>query len=160
MARDPPKLNRGPDGVKLILSRHLPYEIFMLRHAFKRANESQDGAYDGLAFIEAFCIHARNLIDFYRDRGPQSENKAYACHFTKESYAPFKNGGPDATLYGKLSEQVAHLSYGRTWNDAENISQSERSELLRLAELPNFLLELKDVYKASFQQRSPPISTS
>lgn len=44
------------------LEEHLPYELVMLQHTFQRLQEATGN--DRNAFIESFCIHAKNLKMF------------------------------------------------------------------------------------------------
>ena len=141
----PEKLNRSVDELKEMLCEHWAYETRMLRHCFKRAAECADQL-DRNVFIEAFCIHARNLIDFYRDGLSQSDNGACARHFTEASYKPFQNGG----LYGELCEQIAN-SYNRTSTEADKIGHEARVVLAMLLERErrNFVRHLKETHQGA-----------
>ena len=66
------RLNQSVLGMKKIIDGHLPYEVDMMRDAHIRlANGIEDSNVKN-AYIEVFCIHARNLIDFFTGR---SRNK-------------------------------------------------------------------------------------
>jgi hypothetical protein len=105
------KLNQSREGMRELLIHHLRYEIDMLRCTFGRLHNPLLHECDKNAFIESFGIHARNLIDFFRGNG---KNCARAADFTVnriyEVRSLTKTELPD-DLYGKLNEQVAHLTY-------------------------------------------------
>lgn len=58
------------DTTKLdfFLTVSLPYELWMLDETFKRLNEPLTDQVIANALIESFCIHARQLIDFFENR--------------------------------------------------------------------------------------------
>jgi hypothetical protein len=89
------------------------------------------------AIIESFCVHARNLIDFFSvdSATPPQASKNYvgAKHFC-DGYAPWTKGGPNRELYGRLNAQISHLTYNRTSKDEEKIGPKEREELVELIE--------------------------
>ena len=75
-----------------IISEHLPYEIDMFRYSY---NGLRSSSYDQAKLnilIECFCMHARNLLDFFWDK--ERSNYAVARQFTIASYAPFGGASP------------------------------------------------------------------
>jgi hypothetical protein len=94
---------------KSIISEHLPYEIDMMRYAFRRLQsplQSPLQQEELNALIECFCVHARNLLDFFWDRKPRRKNYAIARHFVVDPrcYKPFDGKNPKANgLYAKLN---------------------------------------------------------
>lgn len=50
-------------GTENYLEEHLPYELSMLFHTYDRLWSTSNEA-DWNAFLEAFCVHARNLKMF------------------------------------------------------------------------------------------------
>ena len=136
-----------------IIIEHLPYEIRMLRYSFSRLQEIKEGDTDGNAFVECFCIHARNLIDFFRDRKPYSDNQACAHHFTETTYSPFQKGEIDTRLYDKVNKQIAHLTYHRSTHEKDKIGQADRNKLLKILqdEIALFSAQLKPEYKSMWR---------
>jgi hypothetical protein len=133
-----------------IVRQHLPYEIDMLEYTFRElALPSRDQGKVNV-LIECFCLHARNLIDFFWKDEPLSGSMACATHFTSPEYA--NRRGPDlrkSPLYGKLSTQIVHLSYKRTIDTAEKIGPEDRQRLKALieAEIKAFPTFMREPYK-------------
>jgi hypothetical protein len=105
-------------------------------------------SYGALSYvIEAFCIHARNLIKFFDENG-QSKDDVRAKHFCN-NYACWTLGGPSKDLRRRLNKHVAHLTYDRSAQNEDKVGDNEQLELIRLIDreieiLRNFL---KDPYK-------------
>jgi hypothetical protein len=116
-----------------IIARHFPYEIDMLRYCFQQLNkDTPRERLMNYVLHESFCVHARNLIDFFYD---DKINRPTARHFTKSDYEPFGGENPkENPIYGRLNEQINHLSWHRTEDDYDNIGPSERKELYDLIE--------------------------
>jgi hypothetical protein len=73
-----------------------------------------------------------------------------ARHFTDAQYQAWAAGRPDGRLTGKLSRQVAHLTYDRTSDNAQKIGARERQELFDLIcreAMTNFQTHLRKPYK-------------
>jgi hypothetical protein len=138
-----------------ILEEHLPYEIMMLRYAFDQLQTLERGLLAN-AFIETYCLHARNLIDFFwADASPKGRTPT-ANHFTTRDY--LKVRGPDVRrgdLYAELNHQIAHLSYNRTRNHREKIDGRDRAILLQAIEaaVSEFGQHLRDEYKQYWRAR-------
>jgi hypothetical protein len=99
-----------------ILAEHLPYEVQMLNFSFEVLCWTPGilGQLPVNALIESFCIHARNLIDFFTEQSVSPKNYAGAKHYVGASW--IASGDSDYksdSIYGKLNEQIAHLTYGR-----------------------------------------------
>jgi hypothetical protein len=145
-----------------IISEHLPYEIHMLRHAYDKLQSSSHGQATDNGLIECFCLHARNLLDFFRDQ--KHSNYAVAREFTTASYNPFDGTNPKSSggLYGKLNDQITHLSYRRTNNPAAKIGPDERVFLKNLIEkeIDNFSNHVDGAYRPLWKvQAEAPVST-
>ena len=78
------KLNRTLAGLDEVLSKHLQYEIHMLGFTYGALRQPVEKS-TGYALIESFCIHARNLIDFFREDAPRTGTNAVARHFTDDT---------------------------------------------------------------------------
>jgi hypothetical protein len=79
-------------GKDKIISEMLPYEIDLLRYAYRRLQSASHGQSTLNVLIECFCLHARNLLEFFSGR-PRS-NYAVAREFTRASYKPFGGASP------------------------------------------------------------------
>lgn len=111
---------------------HLPYEMLMLYFT----HDSLQRPVHVLAansFIESFCVHARNLLDFFYNvkYADQSRLRLTAVHFvTSESlFAKKRKFGKEiGPLYKKLHEQIFHMGQ-RSSQIQGKISPAERQKL-------------------------------
>ena len=135
--------------VELVIE-HLRYEYEMLEYSFERLTEpGLDRNYNN-AMTESFCIHARNLIDFFWGDRPLSGDTPSATHFTVKDYAKLRGDDPrNRTIYGKLNTEIAHLSYSRAMDKARKISHHDRMALKTLIEpeIANFYANLREPYR-------------
>lgn len=133
-------------------SKHLPYEITMLRGSHRLLRRLDDlGARDDAertdlanALIESFCVHARNLIDFLKGK-----NQDFKPHqFTVATYAP-PAGTIARNAITQINEQISHLTRGRTTSAEEKINAPRRLEILMALEdaIDAFNAGLTDEYK-------------
>lgn len=109
------------DEINNCLTYHLPYEIDMLRVAAGRLKEVKERGTDTNILIEVFCVHARNLIEFFDARREQpGDFKAYQ----------FANGytcGVDLEdQRRRINKRIAHLTTERVrGDDNDKISVDE-----------------------------------
>src|SRR5438552_15746243 len=104
-----------------IFKEHLHYEIDMLLATFVRLLAPVSDPVVANALIESFCIHGRNLDDFFLGRrGAKAEMYANA------SYAPYIGGQISATLDKNLKPQIAHMSSAWTSHPAPKIHLNGR----------------------------------
>jgi hypothetical protein len=78
------------------------------------------------ALIEAFCLHARNLIEFFEKKTDKYATGEYQAffHTSKKNIAKIKR---------KINIQISHLIYGeRATNDASKIGPDDRAEVLNI----------------------------
>jgi hypothetical protein len=71
------------------------------------------------ALIEAFCLHARNLIEFFAEEGRKYTTAEYQafCHISTNKINSIKN---------KINVQISHMIYeGRSTNSVDK-NQSYR----------------------------------
>lgn len=129
----------------------LVYEVDMLRHTYNFLGKPIPSRELANAIIESFCVHARNLIDFFSEpsdalSGPLKGHVA-ARHFC-DGYTPWTEGGPGNDLKARLNNQISHLTYHRTTNDEKKIGRKERLALIRIIEreLKIFKKYLKEPY--------------
>jgi hypothetical protein len=116
---------------------HLPYEMLMLYFT----HDSLRRPVHTLAansFIESFCVHARNLLDFFHNvkHADQSRLRLTAAHFvpSESRFAKKKKLGKEiGRLYKKLHEQIFHMGQ-RSSQIQEKISPVERQKLFDFIE--------------------------
>lgn len=138
----------------LIIFEMLPYGIDMLRHAYGRLQSASHGQATANILIECFCLHARNLLDFFWDK--KHSNHAVAREFTTPSYNPFGGVSPKTNgVYRKLHDQILHLTYGRTDVMEEKIGHQQRAELKNLIEkeIDNFGIHIDASYRHLWNRR-------
>jgi hypothetical protein len=149
------ELKQTKEGLMEAFEHHLAYEIQMLR--FTNFLLSVPAFSKGVAnaLIEAFCIHARNLIDFFNQQSETPGGSDYmgARHFCRKEYKSFPNGDLDTKLTGKLSQQIAHLTYNRSAKGEDKIGPDERKELMKAieGEIELFANHLRSPYKAAWK---------
>jgi hypothetical protein len=100
--------------------------------AIKRRDEGEETRAKIARRYECFCLHARNLINFFWEDKPPNAKDAVARHFTDASYNPFGGICPQEKtrgLYGKLNKQITHITYDRTNDEAEKLGSDDREFL-------------------------------
>jgi hypothetical protein len=91
--------------------------------------------------IESFCVHARNLIEFF-----QENHRRY----TDGSYQPFSTAKQELdTVVLRLNNQISHLKIGRTIVTSDKIDIKERAKILNMLsrEIAQFKAHLTGGYK-------------
>jgi hypothetical protein len=148
------KLNQSPGGLNSIIEHHLRYEVQMLRYTHRRLGVKFSNKCEENACIESFCIHARNLIDFLGGKLNDDGKYAAASHFA-DGYSVQEVPGK---LYGKLSEQIVHITYNRSDNDEEKLGPDDRKRLFELIdkEIQIFIRRLKEQYRPLWQEPEIP----
>jgi hypothetical protein len=115
-----------------------------------------------IPFIECFCVHARNLLDFFWDDRAKKDH-AIARHFVANTscYKPFGGVSPKGTSYGKLNAQIVHLTYNRTDDPADKIKHEERVSLRRLIEkeIDNFSKHIEAQYRPLWKRQGQKVSS-
>ena len=100
------------------------------------------------------CSRLKSL-DFFWDQ--KHANYAVARDFTAtSSYSPFGGVSPKKNrLYGKLNEQITHLTYGRTDDPAAKIGPQERAAVKELIEkeIDNFSSHIDAPYQRLWKPR-------
>jgi hypothetical protein len=141
--------------LKQYWSEHLPYELEMLRSTHAYLSLPHGRVIDN-ALIESFCIHARNLIHFYRGK-----DDVQASHFTKSRTYKVKHVGahqPDigTLLYNKLNRQIAHMTNSRTIVLTDKIGIEDRDKLLNAIEQETKIFEaaVDGTFRSSVDSRT------
>jgi hypothetical protein len=134
----------SPASADELLGYHLVYEIWMLREIYQRCPHANDKVINN-ALLESFCVHARNLIEFFEKR---------AKIYTEASYLPYATSNISQKqrqkMQRRINTQISHLIHdGRTANDLEKINPRERAEILNMlsAEIAEFKANLAQRYK-------------
>jgi hypothetical protein len=112
----PSRLKRKPEDLRNA-SGALYYELWMLNECVRLDDENKNSQDKPLknAFIESFCVHARNLLDFFCDPNPL-ENDIYYKDFLKIN--PNNEFTPSFTIDLKVTNEnlnvyLSHLSHKR-----------------------------------------------
>jgi len=101
---------RTPDQAQLgQYLHHVRYEWNMLARTWDRLESKHDPVITN-ALIESFCIHARNLIEFYRNKKGYLNAKDFAGGTYKAKFVAPTSGEIGTKLHAKLNQQVAHLT--------------------------------------------------
>lgn len=137
-------------------TEHLPYEVSMLRAAYELAR-AQKPAAEHNALVELFLLHARNLIEFYKDR-PSCDFDPRM--FTNASFQLNRDFIPDA-LAARINRQVSHLTAKRISQSADELGPRDWALILRALEeeMNRFAKALTKDYAEKWllhQQKPPP----
>jgi hypothetical protein len=138
---------------EVLLGHHLVYEINMLRETYERCPKEGVEISDGViknVLIESFCIHARNLIEFFQNEG----NYKYK-RYSNSQYKSFSivDDGRITSIKGLLNDQISHLIYRgkqrRIVEKSEQISDDHRAHIFNIvaAEIGRFKIHLGHAYK-------------
>jgi hypothetical protein len=104
------------------LGDHLPYELLMLRHAYRQMLVDRY-ALDWNAFYEAFVVHARILFEFLMNEG--GPNNFKARDFSSEFIAK-KCDTVQRLINQHLHWQVFHFGKQRKSDDEDKVGNEER----------------------------------
>jgi hypothetical protein len=127
-----------------IIDEHLPYEVQMLNFTFAALCTGPNvlGQLPINAFLESFCIHARNLIDFFAEQGTSAKRSAGAKHYIGASWRAFDGKNVKSEpFYGRLNNQIAHITYSREKDPTKKIGGSDITRIKQLldAEVKRFV---------------------
>lgn len=138
-----------------ILREHLPYELWMLRETYARLKSPPADDVLRNALIEAFCIHARQLLEFF-----ENKQALHAKVFTGGIYEAAHLSGLTNSDRDKLNTQIAHLTAKRTTDPTEKIGHSMREHYLMALEreAQNFEGKLTSEFQGMF--RATPTSSA
>jgi hypothetical protein len=137
-----------------MLDEHLPYEISMMMAMHDQAQGPLDQL-TGNVVIESFCIHARNLFEFFikTSNGGEKNNYAFARAFVPK-FVEFKDPNAKSAeerLFRKICAQISHLSFNRVkGNDPNKLrTDHEVPEVKRLsgAEIAEFVRQIPPDHK-------------
>jgi polyphosphate kinase len=129
--------------------KHVGYELDMLVYTFdklllvERLVERSFQAGQVNALIEAFCVHARNLDEFFQGSGRADTLKAQT--FADSRYKPRPNDKERKDIMRKINKQISHLTEQRTSVVEEKFGPADRAKLysILIAEADNFTRHLQ-----------------
>jgi len=111
------------------IKKHLSYEIWMLCETYeltcklKEEPETDEERIDANMKIESFCVHARNLYEFFLKATPRDE-------YVPRGFTPAKANYDEPVRL--LNTQISHLIYeGRTDKPAKLIDGADRLGMLK-----------------------------
>jgi hypothetical protein len=143
---------------KELLECHYRYEQDMLRATYAAISRYEDKAIQN-ALIESFCVHARNLIEFFeapsKTRRAKGKEIYRAMDYADETFQPLRDFGDVKKLNGLLNTQIAHLIYGgRTCDLDKKISNDHRAELVKIIQQKS--AEFKKSLRSDYQELDVP----
>jgi len=111
------------------IKEHLAYEIYMLRASYAAFHiPGLDGFFLD-SMIEVFCVHARNLLEFFRDDVKGADPRTFAS-----GYRPLSEDDETTNrIYERICAQITHLSARRTHGEPK-IDTFERRKAYELIE--------------------------
>jgi hypothetical protein len=125
--------------------KHLSYEVRMLGEMRSKlqAGEFND-QWTANALIEAFCIHARNLNEFFVEQSSHRDILK-ASSFADSNYKRPRTTKRRRALFAKINKQISHLTNKRTSAARYKIDDKQREAMFTLlyADLKRFDLHLK-----------------
>jgi hypothetical protein len=131
--------------LKEVIEHHLPYEIRMLFETYGLAAAAPLGS-SRIAFVEAFCIHARVLHEFLTGKkGTGGRAKEVTV-----GYQPLAIRRIDPKIIRLLSSHVAHLTLERS-TDSGKLIRSDIRNMLLIA-LADELMELRRHLRPEFRR--------
>jgi hypothetical protein len=135
------------------IEEHLPYEFSMLEHTFQRLHQVQEPA-DWNAFLESFCIHARNVKDFFiGDRGA-ANNGVIANDLI--SFVNLRIPNALTGTFQRLNEQITHMSRHRPTDGNAKFTRAHAEKVMAWLrpQLEKFLNDLSPYDKEQWNAAS------
>ena len=87
--------------------------------------------WDVNALIKSFCVHARNLNEFFLEEG-RHWDLLKASYFTDANYRLPRKTKRRAALFKKIDRQIAHLTRKRTSAARNKIDEQQREAMFAL----------------------------
>jgi hypothetical protein len=135
---------------KKMLGHFIPYEVGMMRALHRRLAAGSPSRLCRNADIESFHVHARNLMEFFKD---DKQCCIDPRTFTTRDYRVQGNFIPKK-LEDKISQQIVHLTHERTDVEADKLSDAERDQTLKCIEkqIERFEKELQPNLRPLWQE--------
>ena len=94
--------------------KQLVYEVQMLGYTRRKLQTREfDGQWTANTLIKSFCLHARNLNEFFLEEG-RHKDLLKASAFADADYKRPRNTRRRRALFSKINKQIAHLTKKRT----------------------------------------------
>lgn len=122
------------------LVKHLRYEVQMLGDTWAKISARDfDGQTAQNALIESFCIHARNLNEFFVEESKWADTLK-ASSFVDAGYKRPRSTKRRKALFSKINKQIAHLTKNRTSVARHKIGEKQMLDMFVLLyrDLVNF----------------------
>ena len=111
-----------------LIGEHLSYEIKMLHETRKALRgEPVSSQVIANALMESFCLHARNLNEFFLEVIRPDTLKA--SDFATSDYRRPENHEDRRALFQKINKQVHHMTTERTSVPEDKIGPADREEM-------------------------------
>lgn len=112
-----------------LVGEHLAYEIIML-HEMRKALRGEPVPPNMIAnaMMESFCLHARNLNEFFLEKSNRADTLKASC-FATSNYRRPENPKDRGALFQKINEQISHLTAERTSIPEQKIGPADREEM-------------------------------
>ena len=112
-----------------LIGEHLDYEIKML-HEMRKFLRGEPVSADMIAnaVMESFCLHARNLNEFFLENSNRVDTLK-ASSFATSNYRKPPNPDDRRALFQKINKQISHLTTERTSIPEEKIGNADREEM-------------------------------
>jgi hypothetical protein len=151
-------MTEAPAAVVAVLTKHLPYELKMFEACFLRLHDEKfaplrEDTVVKNALVEAFLLHARNLIEFLSNQGKDkgSFKSAVSPRDLAEGYYYDAKLLP---IYDEIDRQVSHLQYGHDPSEKLDGFTMLRVKQTIDAEIKKFQDHLNRNYRAFWKQRT------
>jgi hypothetical protein len=125
--------------------KHVKYEVQMLGETRRKLQDRDfNDKWTANALIEAFCVHARNLNEFFVEESWHPDTLK-ASSFADDSYTLPRRTKRRRALFTKINKQISHLTTKRTSATRHKIDGKQREAMFTLlyADLRNFDQHLK-----------------
>ena len=135
--------------------KHLRYEVQMLGETRRKLLAKEfDDQLAANALIESFCIHARNLNEFFLESSKWGDTLK-ASSFTDQGYKRPRYTKRRRTLFSKIDKQISHLTKQRTSTARRKIGDRHRELMFALlyADLKNFDRHLRPALRRKWKVR-------
>jgi hypothetical protein len=163
-------VSKSPIDLEEFMKEHVKYEIDMLRCArWCLASRNWDCTLPSdwtirNALIESYWVHARNLLDFFRDGKHSSKATQFCVSYGKLDFKKSIKLGSKTTkagdLYKNICDQITHLGESRTADVSEKLDVMDQAiyDFVEM-EINRFRDHLKDVYKGLIPTWAGPPKT-
>jgi hypothetical protein len=145
---------RRPSGVTDVVAdeffrQHLPYEIDMLRGLYVELSCGEYSPLTHNAIIESFHIHARNLIEFVKNKTSCDFDTRLFTELPYEPNGNFINLG----LEKSINQQISHLTTGRKSVETLKLGPPQWAQIGKAieAEIERFEKALKPEFRAKWK---------